>query len=116
MRDPIDIGGPVAHHPFREDAEVRGADVVTPDDQNVRFFRRRHCFPFLNCVQLWVRDSYIAKWVCYVLGKISIATVAIRRLVTICAVGALIYALTILGFRLSSRARVCRIHSILPLL
>ena len=116
MRDPIDIGGPVAHHPFREDAEVRGADVVTPDDQNVRFFRRRHRLYLFELRSasgfkiVKLRNGFV------MYREISIATVAICCLVTIFAVGTLIYPLTVLSLGFASGARVRRVHTILALL
>ena len=38
-RDPVDVGRPVAHHPVAVAAQVRDADVVSPDDEDVRFLR-----------------------------------------------------------------------------
>src|SRR5262245_54716273 len=38
--DPIDVRRPVAHQALGKDAQVRLADVVAPDDQDVRLLRR----------------------------------------------------------------------------
>ena len=37
FRDAIDVWGPIAHHATAEMADVPHADVVTPEDQDVRF-------------------------------------------------------------------------------
>ena len=37
LRDAIDVGGLVAHHAFAVMADVPIADVVAPDDEDVRF-------------------------------------------------------------------------------
>lgn len=34
----IDVGRTIAHQPFAVAAQVRDADVVTPDDDNIWFF------------------------------------------------------------------------------
>jgi hypothetical protein len=34
--DPVDVGGGSAHHPTVVGADVPKADIVTPDDEDVR--------------------------------------------------------------------------------
>src|SRR5262245_46250753 len=41
VRDAIYVGRPIAHHSLGEAAEIRLADIIAPDDQNVRFLFRR---------------------------------------------------------------------------
>ena len=38
FREPVDIGGPVAHEPECVAAQVRDADVIPPDDENIGLF------------------------------------------------------------------------------
>jgi hypothetical protein len=42
LRDPVDVRGPVAHQPVAVTAQVGDADVVSPDDQDVRPLPVRH--------------------------------------------------------------------------
>src|SRR4029077_18715381 len=42
--DPVDIAGSIPHHPVAVAAEVAHADVITPDDQNVRFIAHHKAF------------------------------------------------------------------------
>src|ERR1700677_1487895 len=42
LRDAIDVGGLVAHHALAVVADVPVADVVTPNDEDVRFVRLCH--------------------------------------------------------------------------
>jgi len=36
LGDPVDVGRSIAHHPNREGQDVRLADVVAPDDEDLR--------------------------------------------------------------------------------
>ena len=44
--NPVDVRRPVAHHAFGVGADVGLADVVTPDDQDVRLLVRRRFDPW----------------------------------------------------------------------
>src|SRR6185437_12564800 len=39
----IDVGSVITHHAAAEETDVPRADVITPQDQNVRFFRCHDC-------------------------------------------------------------------------
>jgi hypothetical protein len=42
LRDAVDVGGLVAHHAFAVMADVPIADIVSPDNEDVWFFRLGH--------------------------------------------------------------------------
>ena len=41
--DPVDVGGPVAHHAVAELADVPDADIVAPEDEDIGFFGGHIC-------------------------------------------------------------------------
>src|SRR5882672_2864362 len=49
LGEPIDVRGAVAHQPVRVAAQIRLADVVAPDDEDVGFFRLCHCSLLSGC-------------------------------------------------------------------
>jgi hypothetical protein len=48
LRDAIDVRRAIPHHATTEVADVPDADVITPDDQNVRLLRCHVLSPFVR--------------------------------------------------------------------
>ena len=64
LRDAVDVGRAVAHHAAAEVADVPDADVVAPEDEDVRLFRFCHggCLSLIAIFRFSIAPSTRVPW------------------------------------------------------